>query len=128
LTVPLGEKIKAAREAANLTQDDLAYALRSYPTLERVTSSLISGWENDDVKRMSFPAVDAIAQVTGQPLDYFSERRAAGAVSIASPPASTAQPRRAPARVDAMAEGMGVLEPRPGGRRKHRTRSDEEQG
>lgn len=71
--VGLGDKIREAREAAGLTQDDLAYRLRVYPTLERVTSSLISGWENDEVKRVSFNAVAGISKVTGVPLEFFSE-------------------------------------------------------
>jgi transcriptional regulator with XRE-family HTH domain len=71
--VGLGDKIREAREKAGLTQDDLAYRLRVYPTLERVTSSLISGWENDEVKRVSFNAVAGISKVTGTPLDFFSE-------------------------------------------------------
>ena len=71
--VGLGDKIREAREQAGLTQDDLAYRLRVYPTLERVTSSLISGWENDEVKRVSFNAVAGISRVTGVPLDFFSE-------------------------------------------------------
>lgn len=83
----LGEKIKKARDEAGMTQDDLAYTLRAYPTLERVTSSLISGWENGEVKRVSFPAVDAIAHATGKPLEFFSEQTA-DADASANPPAS----------------------------------------
>ena len=123
LDVGLGEKIRAAREAAGLTQDDLAYELRSYPTLERVTSSLISGWENDDVKRMSFPAVDAIAQVTGQPLDYFSEQRDADAGIVSSPAASIV--RGVDESADAMVDRSAALARRPRGPRTRRTRTDQ---
>lgn len=72
--MPLGEKIRTARESAGMTQDDLAFQIRSdHPTLRRVTSSLLSGWENGEVQRVSFAAVDAIARATGKPLSFFSE-------------------------------------------------------
>lgn len=69
----VGARIREAREAAGLTQADLAFALRDYPTLSKIIPSRVSDWENDRVERLSFNAVDAIARVTGKPLEFFSE-------------------------------------------------------
>ena len=98
--------------------------------------STVEHWEAGRVQHLPIAQVMALADYLQIPLEDLqaaaladaSALRVADAGLVSSPPANTAQPRRAPARVDAMAEGMGVLEPRPGGRRKHRTRSDEEQG
>jgi transcriptional regulator with XRE-family HTH domain len=70
----LGRRIKEAREKAGLDQFEMVSLLReTHPTLHRITPGLLSQWENGKVERISFHAVDAIAAITQQPLEFFSE-------------------------------------------------------
>jgi transcriptional regulator with XRE-family HTH domain len=72
----LGDRIRDARERAGMTQDELAQALRrADERLARTSEKYVSLWENG-APRITFYIVDAIAQVTAQPLDFFSERSA----------------------------------------------------
>lgn len=71
LGMDLGGRIRRAREDAGMTQADLAFALRAFPGLTKLGPSRVSDWERDKYA-ITFIAVNAIAQVTGKPLDFFS--------------------------------------------------------
>jgi transcriptional regulator with XRE-family HTH domain len=125
-SVGLGEKIKQARDDAGLTQDDLAYQLRSYPTLDRTSGTQLAKWEKNAVDRLSFYAIEAIALETGKPLEFFSEQRAADAGTISSPAAR--HELDPDDRAGALAARSVRRAPLPKGRRRRRTSSDPEQG
>lgn len=69
----LGTAIKEARLKAGMTQQDLARALAGVDSrLTRVYDKSVGSWERDEVPRLSFYVVLAIAEATAQPLEAFA--------------------------------------------------------
>lgn len=70
----LGERIRAARKAADLTQRELALALGQHDArLSETYDKTVGEWERDNTPRLPFYAVAAIARATRQPLSFFGE-------------------------------------------------------
>lgn len=72
--MPLSDRIREARDAAGITQDELAHRLRNLgdPRLSSTTEKYVSLWENGS-PRVAFYVIDALAFVLGVPLEVFSE-------------------------------------------------------
>lgn len=79
----LGEKIRAARKAADLTQRELALALGEHDArLAETYDKTVGEWERDNTPRLPFYAVAAIARATRQPLSFFGEENEMLAVDL----------------------------------------------
>lgn len=97
---PLHERLRAAREAAGITQDELAYHLRQGGD-ERFASTngtRIGEWERR-TPRIPFYVVDHLAHALGQPLSYFSDY----------PDTASGAPRTAPEGRQGSTEGLEHL-------------------
>ena len=65
ITLTQGKRIRYAREAAGLEQEELAELLH-------ISRPALSAWERDKNKRgVSFNDLEAIARHTGMPLEFF---------------------------------------------------------
>jgi transcriptional regulator with XRE-family HTH domain len=71
----LSDRIKQARKEAGLSQIALADRLRATgdPRFAATDYKRVGGWENGS-PRLAFHVVEAIAHVTGKPLEFFAER------------------------------------------------------
>lgn len=77
-----GERIRVARIAANLSQPQLARAV-SQITKTKVSKSLVSQWERDDVANPNNASMLAIQSVTGFAMEWLVSGRGPQRYSLA---------------------------------------------